>query len=230
MLLLFFSFSCSEEKKETVAVAFDPETSFTLRTTDVSTLISDSGITRYRLNAEEWLIFSKAKEPYWYFPKGLYVEKFDTLFNSEASVKADTAYNYDKKGLWKLIGNVRFENLEGRTLETSLLYWDQKQEKIYSDEAVKIDDNGEIITGVGFEAKQDLSRYQMFNTAAVIHVEEQSTDTATVMSADTLQNVESQQINRPVINRPNPPRSDLKSNKKSELKVINTTPLKLKGK
>ena len=109
VMFLLFMTSCSGEKKEIVDVSFDPETTYTLRTTDVSTLISDSGVTRYRLNAKEWLIFGKAKDPYWFFPEGIYVEKFDTLFQSEASIQADTAYNYEKKGLWKLVGNVKVE-------------------------------------------------------------------------------------------------------------------------
>ena len=83
-----------------VEVTFDPENTYTLRTTDVSSLISDSGITRYRMNAKEWLVFGKAREPYSYFPQGVYVEKFDSLFNVEASVKADTAYYWDKKVMW----------------------------------------------------------------------------------------------------------------------------------
>ena len=57
------------------------------------------------------------------------MEKFDTLFNIEASLKADTAYNYEKKGLWKLIGNVRVENLEGKKFETSLLFGTRKRKR-----------------------------------------------------------------------------------------------------
>lgn len=42
-------------------VAFDPETTYTLRTTDYTTQFSDSGITRYRAIAKEFLKFDKAK-------------------------------------------------------------------------------------------------------------------------------------------------------------------------
>ena len=86
VMLLLFMASCGKENKEVVEVTFDPENTYTLRTTDVSSLISDSGITRYRMNAKEWLVFGKAKEPYSYFPQGVSVEKFDSLFNVEASV------------------------------------------------------------------------------------------------------------------------------------------------
>ena len=129
VMLLLFTASCNGDNKEVVVVAFDPETTYTLRTTDYTTQFSDSGITRYRAIAKEFLKFDKAKEPFSYFPEGIYVEKFDTLFNIEASLKADTAYNYEKKGLWKLIGNVRVENLEGKKFETSLLFWDQKEDR-----------------------------------------------------------------------------------------------------
>ena len=151
VMLLLFSASCSKEHKEVVDVEFDPDKTYTMKATDVSSLISDSGITRYRLKAKEWQIYGKAAEPHWYFPEGIYVEKFDTLFQTEASIKADTAYYYDKKGLWELIGNVEVESLQGEHFETSQLFWDQKQEKVYSDKFMRIEQEDKIITGIGFE-------------------------------------------------------------------------------
>ena len=123
VMLLLFSASCSKEHKEVVDVEFDPDKTYTM--------------TRYRLKAKEWQIYGKAAEPHWYFPEGIYVEKFDTLFQTEASIKADTAYYYDKKGLWELIGNVEVESLQGEHFETSQLFWDQKQEKVYSDKFMR---------------------------------------------------------------------------------------------
>ena len=129
------------------------------------------------MNAKEWLVFGKAKEPYWYFPKGIYVEKFDTLFQSEASIQADTAYNYEKKSLWKLVGNVKIESLEGTRFETSLLYWDQKEEKIYSDKYIRIEEEDKVITGIGFESNQDMSQYKIFDSQGVFPVSESANDT-----------------------------------------------------
>ena len=40
---------------------------------DVTTLISDSGVTRYRIKAKRWLVFDKADTPYWEFPEGIYL-------------------------------------------------------------------------------------------------------------------------------------------------------------
>ena len=178
-MLLLFTASCNGDNKEVVVVAFDPETTYTLRTTDYTTQFSDSGITRYRAIAKEFLKFDKAKEPFSYFPEGIYVEKFDTLFNIEASLKADTAYNYEKKRLWKLIGNVRVENLEGKKFETSLLFWDQKEEKVYSDKYIRIQEDDKIITGIGFESNQNMTQYKIFNSQGVFPVSESvTTDSA----------------------------------------------------
>lgn len=172
VMLLLFTVACSKEVKEVVDATYDPEKSYTMKATQVNTLISDSGITRYRIEAAEWIVFGKAKEPYWYFPEGIYVEKFDTLFRSEASIKADTAYYFDKKGLWHLIGNVEVESLQGEQFDTSELFWDQKKEKVYSDKYIRIQQKEQIITGVGFESNQNMTRYKIFNSQGEFPVED----------------------------------------------------------
>ncbi|WP_280748267.1 LPS export ABC transporter periplasmic protein LptC [Parabacteroides sp. PF5-9] len=186
VMLLLLSTSCGKDKTEVVEVVFDPENTFTVKTTDVASLISDSGVTRYRLVTKEWFIYGKAEEPYWYFPEGVYVEKFDTLFQTEASIKADTAYYFEKKKLWKAINNVEIENLNGEFFETSLLYWDQENEKIYSDQYIKITQEDKIITGIGFESNQNMSQYRIFNSQGVFPVK----DSAPADSTQTANNTE----------------------------------------
>ena len=44
---------------------------------DVNTIISDSGIIRYRIKAPMWKVYDKADTPYWEFPDGIYLEKFN---------------------------------------------------------------------------------------------------------------------------------------------------------
>ena len=183
VMLLLFMASCGKENKEVVEVTFDPENTYTLRTTDVSSLISDSGITRYRMNAKEWLVFGKAKEPYSYFTQGFYVEKFDSLFNVEASVKADTAYYWDKKGLYKLIGHVSILSQEGKKLDTSILYFDQKEDQIYTDEYFELEEGDKIITGIGFKSNQNMTKYKIFNSQGTFPVSDTARDTSRVNTA-----------------------------------------------
>jgi LPS export ABC transporter protein LptC len=179
-MFLFMSLSCSREKKDMVDIVFDRENTYTMKATDVSTLISDSGVTRYKMVTKEWLCYEEATEPYWFFPEKVHVEKFDSLFQVDASIDADTAYFFTKKKLWKLIGNVEVKNLAQERFETSLLYWDQNQEKIYSDQYIRITKGDFINTGVGFEANQTLTRYQIFNSGAEIPFQEKAADSTNV--------------------------------------------------
>ena len=40
----------------------------TMLTRDVETLISDSGVTRYRIVTPIWYVYDEVEEPYWRFP------------------------------------------------------------------------------------------------------------------------------------------------------------------
>lgn len=195
VMLLLFSTSCSDETKDVVEVAFDPERTYTMKATEVSSLISDSGITRYRLNAKEWLVYSKAADPFWHFPQGIYVEKFDTLFQAEASIKADTAYFFDKRGLWRLIGNVEIESLQGEYFETEELFWNQKEEKVYSDKYIRIEQADKIITGIGFESNQNMTQYKIFNSQGIFPVSEAPADSMS-MAADSVMVADSVKIDK----------------------------------
>jgi len=87
-----------------------------------TTLISESGVTRYRGNTEEWSIFDKKKPSDCAFENGIYLEKFDALAHIYASMTADTAYYHDRDRLWKLLGNVYLKSLNGDYVITELLY------------------------------------------------------------------------------------------------------------
>jgi len=168
----YFFISCGMGKKEFVDFEFDSETSYNLRSTDVTMLISDSGITRFRLEAKEWYIFEDASEPYHYFPEKVHGEQLDTLLRVEAVIDSDTAYYYHKKKLMKFIDNVKVVNLSGQMFETSLLYWDEAEGRFYSDQFIRITKGEFINTGMGFEANQTLSEYRIFNPTAEFLIQE----------------------------------------------------------
>ena len=171
VMLVLFS-SCSGNKKNLGDAITERDSMSVMTTIGVTTLVSDSGVVRYRIKAEEWMVYDRRKPPYWAFEKGVYLEKFDTLFNIEANIQADTAYFYNKKELWKLIGNVKIENLNGERFNTELLYWDQKKEKIYSDKFIKIEQPDRVITGWGFESNQEMTIYKILKPGGIFYVED----------------------------------------------------------
>jgi LPS export ABC transporter protein LptC len=143
-----------------------------LEGTDVTTLISDSGVTRYRIKAKKWLVFDKADTPYWEFPEGIYLEKFNMDLEADATVEADYAYYNEPAQRWTLKGNVEAMNLEGEKFETPLLYWDQKSESVYSDSSITITRETSIIKGVGFQSNQEMTNYTIQYPTGVFPIEE----------------------------------------------------------
>ena len=160
--MLFLYGACSSNDKELVDINYDPETTPSMNTDSVITLISDSGITRYKLETENWQVFDKAKDPYWYFPKGIYLERFDSLFQVEATILADSAWNYTDKQLWRLKGNVDIRNMDGEMFLSDELFWDQKNDKVYSDKYIEIKQDETELKGYGFESNQEMTEYRIF--------------------------------------------------------------------
>lgn len=162
IVMLLFFMSCREKNENLVSFVYDPETVPTMVTDTVTTLISDSGITRYKLVADVWKVFDKSREPYWFFPEGIHLERFTPDFHIEATVTADTAWYYNDKELWKLKNNVHVENMKGEIFDSEELYWDQKEERVYSDKYIEIKRGVTEIKGYGFESNQAMTDYRIF--------------------------------------------------------------------
>ncbi len=186
VMLVLFS-SCSGRKKELGEAITERDSLPVMDTRGVVTLVSDSGIIRYRVNAEEWKVYDRKSPSYWAFEKGVYVEKFDSLFQVEASIEADTAYYYDKQKLWKLMSNVHIRNLKGEKFDTDLLFWDQNKKKVYSDRQVRIEQPDQIIYAVGFESDEQMTKYKFFKTNGIFYIDEETgTAPADTLQADTV--------------------------------------------
>lgn len=179
--------ACSGKDKKLAEAISENDTLPSMKSLGVTTLISDSGITRYKIVAEEWLIHDKKNPPYWAFEKGVYLEKFDTLFRVDASIKADTAYYHEKKKLWELRGHVQILSQRGDRFQTDLLFWDEKKEKVYSDKFIQIEQEDKVIKGYGFESNQDLSEYEIKNTTGIFTIED-TAPTVTTQPQDSLKN------------------------------------------
>lgn len=179
--------ACSGKQKALGEAITERDSLPVMDTRGVMTLISDSGMIRYRINTEEWKVFDRKNPPFWSFEKGVYLEKFDTLFQVEASIEADTAYFFNKEELWKLIGNVHIQNLKGEKFDTELLYWDQKRQRVYSNQFIRIEQPDRIITGRGFESNQEMTVYTIHKPEGIFYVDEEATAAPDSLQADTVQ-------------------------------------------
>jgi LPS export ABC transporter protein LptC len=162
VVMLLFLISCKDKNDNLVAFNYDPELVPTMVTESFTTLISDSGVTQYKLVADKWMVFDKAKEPFQFFPSGLYFERFTPDFEIEATVIADTAWYYTEKELWKLKSNVHVKNMQGEEFESQELYWDGKKGRVYSDSYIEIKREDTRLKGYGFESNESMTNYRIF--------------------------------------------------------------------
>lgn len=176
-LIAVFLFSClaigcSKEKTKIAKLGLSLDSSYSMHTHDVNTLISDSGLVQFRLISPDWYIYERSEPKRWYFPNGIYIERFDTLYNPTATVKADTAYFMTEQDLWILIGNVHVRDMEGKNFFSPKLYWDQQAESIYSHDTIYVLTPDQIHRGASFQASQDLRKYNVYDHSGEIEVNE----------------------------------------------------------
>lgn len=163
ILIFIFLSSCGSDNKEYVNAPLNNETMPSMRDDSVTMLISDSGLIKYKVITKTWDFFENAKDPHWYFPEGIYVEQFDTTFHKQTSLKADSAWNFTLRKLWRLKGNVFIENIQNETFSTDELFWDEKQQKFYSDKYIEIKRPEKLmLKGIGFESNMNMTQYRIF--------------------------------------------------------------------
>ena len=63
------------------------------------------------------------------------------------------------------------KSLQGERFETEELFWNQKEDKVYSDRFIRIEQEDKIITGVGFESNQNMTRYTIRESRGVFPVD-----------------------------------------------------------
>lgn len=170
--MLFLLSSCGRKKNPVTDAITNRDSVPVMTTRNVSTYISDSGVVRYKIIADEWRVYDRLDPTRWTFEEGIYLEKFNNDLSIEATIVADTAYYYDQQELWELRGNVHIENEQDEQFDTQLLYWNQKTKKVYSDLYIRIRQQKRIITGIGFTSNQEFTNYTIKQTQGIFPISE----------------------------------------------------------
>lgn len=165
-ILLAASAGCREEDPVRTS-DISSEDVPTMLTRNVETLISDSGVTRFRIVTPVWYVYDEAMDPYWRFPEGLKLDKYNLMMAREASVEADSAIYLKNKQIWQLDGHVNITNVMGEKFLTPQLFWDQRRHKLYSDSFIHIERADKVLEGYGFDSNEQLTRYTIRNVAGI---------------------------------------------------------------
>lgn len=172
MIFCIALLSCKDEVKSVVKHETDPETTPTVVTYDVTSLVSDSGVTKYKITTKLWNIFEEAKEPRWTFPKGLYLEELNDKFRAIATISCDSAIYFKEQQLWRLDGNVNIKNELNEKILTNQILWDQRLHEVYSDSFIHIEKIDRVIEGRGFKSNEQLTDYRLYQVQGIFPIDE----------------------------------------------------------
>ncbi len=128
---------------------------------------TENGKVKMRAEAPRMEKYEKDSLDYELFPEGFFVYGFDETGKLETEIVADNARHKkydDGRESWEAFGNVVVKNLINQeVMETDTLYWDQKNEKIYTHCYVRMYSPDGFMQGYGMESDQRARSTVLFN-------------------------------------------------------------------
>ncbi|NNC61725.1 MAG: LPS export ABC transporter periplasmic protein LptC [Eudoraea sp.] len=108
------------------------------------------------------------------FPEGLEVEFYDKD-NNRSTIKANYGIIYSQTNIIDLRGEVVIETHDGKKLETSQLYWDRKDEWIFTQEKFTYTnpEDGTVMDGEGMDFNRDFSFFNANKTYGLMTINEE---------------------------------------------------------
>ncbi|WP_315516618.1 LPS export ABC transporter periplasmic protein LptC [Hoylesella shahii] len=165
VLCCFVAFTSCEQAVEHTAPAVNPKDSAaTMISYGVNTLISDSGVVKYRLVTERYEVNQVKNPSRWIFDKGVFLEEFDENFHVQLYIQCDTAYYYDQKRLWELRGRVRVKTKDGVRFYSEELFRDENQRELYSNKFSRLITPDRQLQGNYFRSDERMTRYYVSNS------------------------------------------------------------------
>jgi len=156
--------SCEETKEHIAPPIYDRDSVSVMTSYGVNTLISDSGVIKYKIVTERWDVNTVKNPSRWTFEKGVFFEQFDEKLHVEAYIQADTAWYYDVKKLWHLRGRVRIRNINGLIYESEELFYDGLRHELYSNVFSKVTTPERSMEGTYFLSDEHMKHYTVSNS------------------------------------------------------------------
>ena len=170
---VFLLLSSCEQPQAHTAPAINERDSVSMMTTyGVNTLISDSGVIKYRIVTERWDVNTIKQPTRWTFERGIFLEQFDQKFHIEGYIYADTAWYYDQIKLWELRGRVRIRNVNGLVFRSEELFWDGIKHEFYSYKYSRVVTPERELEGTYFRSDENMRHYVVTNSVGSFQSED----------------------------------------------------------
>lgn len=134
------------------------------------TVINDSGKLQVKMYAPIVEQYDSKTTPYSEFKSGIRVVFYEGKKDSVASVTSKYAKYTKRDNLWELRDSVIVINEKGDKLETELLFWNQTNDRIYTDRFVKITNVDQYTLGTGLESNSKMTVVKIKKVTATIYL------------------------------------------------------------
>ena len=165
LAVAFVVYSCKGKLGEAADLKLDETPVQTVR--DMFVVQSENGRIQMRASADLMEKYERDTLSYELFPEGFSVYGYTEEGLLETEIVADNARHVkykDGRETWEAFGNVVVKNLiKQETMETDTLYWDQKNERIYTHCYVKLYSPDGFMQGYGMESDQRARDHSIFN-------------------------------------------------------------------
>lgn len=113
------------------------------------------------------------EDAYLEFPKGMNMLFYDDEGNVTSTLKSDYSIYYEDEGKWIAKYDVEAVNEKGEKLNTEYLVWLRDEEKISTDQFVKITTSDGVIYGDdGFVSNQSFTSWEVINGRGILNIDE----------------------------------------------------------
>ena len=184
--------ACSEQHEHTAPAIHERDSVSMMTSYGVNTLISDSGVIKYKIVAERWDVNTVRQPPRWTFEKGIFMEQFDEQFHVEGYIQADSAWYYEQQKLWELRGRVLIRNVNGLIFTSEEFFWDGIRHEFNSNKFSRVVTPERTLEGTRFRSDEHMTHYDVSNSEGSFqsedmegNQEQQASNTSSAAPADT---------------------------------------------
>jgi LPS export ABC transporter protein LptC len=138
---------------------------------NVESYLSQAGIVKAKLTAPFMLRFYDSV-PRVEFPNTLHVDFYNDSMVIESYLDAKKGYYYEQQSRVILTDSVVVIRINGDTLKTKELFWEQTLHKLFTNSDVEIRQKTKTIYGKGFESDEQLKNFRIDSVKGVLLVGE----------------------------------------------------------
>ncbi|HLT34276.1 MAG TPA: LPS export ABC transporter periplasmic protein LptC, partial [Aquaticitalea sp.] len=131
---------------------------------------TDSGKVKANLISPKMMDFSNRDFAFTEFPDGMKLLLYDE--GKKSTILSDYAISYNETDLIDLQNNVIIITQQNDSIFADQLYYDQKNEQIFTNEAFKMVSPTKIITGNGFNSDKDFKHFEALEVTGIIYLDE----------------------------------------------------------